>query len=343
MHISASIFESIDAMLAPEVLSALLSVRVRAVTRQPLEVAHRSANAHYEILLETDAGRSRLILKEFQPQRDWVMRLTHDTFTREAMLFVHGIYAQMPAQIIVPMIAVARHGGTWATLLHDISSELLPSDRMLLPDDARFLLENLAALHAHFWNDRNLENNALGLSSLEDFVTILSPARVKEEIRAGRDHPVLEMAVRGWVRFEQTAPKDVVKVVGALQEKPTLMLDILEKMPPTLLHGDFKLGNLGIYATGETIALDWQDATRGAGVLDLGYFVTLNAQWLPFGKTEALEIYRQAMQAYGHSISMGDIELGLIVGGALRLMWLMILNDNRDLAWWYDLICRNAR
>src|SRR5258705_8777956 len=102
-------------MLAPKALSALLGVQVNSVTRQSFEVAHRSANALYEILLETDAGRSRLILKEFQPQRDWVMRLTHDALTREAMLFVHGIYARMPSQIVVPMIAVARHGETWAT------------------------------------------------------------------------------------------------------------------------------------------------------------------------------------------------------------------------------------
>lgn len=329
-------------MLAPETLGALLGVHVQRVTRQPFEVAHRSANALYEILCDTDAGGSRLILKEFQPQRDWVMRLTHDKLTREAMLFVHGVYARMPAQIIVPIIAVARHGDTWATLLHDISSELLPADRVLLPDDSRLLLKHLAALHAYFWNDRNLENAALGLSSLEDFVTILSPAKVNKEIKAGRAHPVLEMAARGWIRFEQTAPQDVVKIVAGWQENPTLLLEALQRMPQTLLHADFKLGNLGISAARETVALDWQDATRGAGVLDLGYFVALNARWFPFGKPEALEIYRHAMQTHGHPISTREIELGLIAGGALRLMWLMTLNDNRDLDWWYDLILRNA-
>lgn len=337
-----TIIDSIDAMLAPEALSALLLVDVRAVTRQPFDVDHRSANQLYEIRVETDMGPLRLILKEFQPQRDWVMRLTHDTLTREAMLFVHGIYARMPDQIIVPMIAVARHGETWATLLHDVSPELLPTDQVLPMAEARLLLEHLSALHAHFADDRTLENPALGLSSLEDFLMILSPARVKQEIAAGRTHRVLEMAARGWERFERDAPKDVARVVRGWQENPASLLQELERLPQTLLHADFKLGNLGIAGGDTTVALDWQDATRGAGVLDLGYFVTLDARRLPFEKQTALDIYRDALARQGYEVSRRELELGLIAGGALRLLWLVTLTSENELIWWYDLIRRNA-
>ncbi len=337
------IFDSVEAMLKGEALSALLGARVRSVQRQPLNVAHLSGNALEEILVESNAGQVRLILKTFQPTRDWVMRLTHDALTREAMLFVHGIYARMPHEIFVPVIAVTREGETWASLMRDVAAELLPTNQVLNENDARVLIEHLAALHAHFWNDATLQNPALGLSSLQDFLTILSPARIQNELDAGRAHPVLEMAARGWQKFFADAPKDVREKIRAWQENPAPLLDELEAMPQTLVHGDFKLGNLGIARRSDllntdsliTVALDWQDATRGAGVLDLGYFLALNARWLPFSKAEAIEIYTSALNARGHFVSTREIEIGLLAGGALRLLWLMVNGAQKELDWWY--------
>ncbi len=346
-----TVFDSTAAMLAPDALSELLNARVRSVKRQTLNAAHLSGNELHVILLNGDAGQTRLILKEFQPTRDWVMRLTHDTLTREAMLFANGIYARMPREIFVPVIAIARSGETWATLMRDVSAELLPSNQPLTPYYAQLLLEHLAALHAQFWNDASLQNPALGLSSLQDFLTILSPARVQAEIDAGRANAVLEMAARGWQKFFVDAPNDVREIFRAWQNNPTALLNELAAMPQTLVHGDYKLGNLGIAPSpptplpksgrGEqTIVLDWQDAARGAGSLDLGYFLALNARWLPFGRERALEIYRNALHARGHSISMREIEIGLLAGGALRLLWLMVLHQPEELEWWYELVRR---
>lgn len=357
-------------MLAPDALSQLLGVHVHSVTQQPYEVAHRSANELQQVWIETDAGRSRLILKQFQPTRDWVMRLTHDTLTREAMLFVHGIYVRMPGEIVVPVIAAARTGTTWATLMYDVSPELLPLNQMLESDAARVLIQHLAALHAHFSNDPALENPALGLSSLQDFLTILSPRRVQDELDAGRTHPVLEMAARGWEHFDAAAPEDVRCIIHDLQNEPAPLLQVLKTLPQTLVHADYKIPNLGVALPSptssspreippalqrrneltshrppriddgaRTIVLDWQDATRGAGVMDLGYFLALNARWLPFGHAEAIEIYTTALTARGHTVSPREIQIGLLAGGALRLLWLMVLNQQNDLNWWYDL-CR---
>lgn len=352
------IFESVEALLERAALSELLGARVQSVKREMLNVSHLSGSELQEIRVEMDAGQTRLILKTFHPSRDWVMRLTHDTLTREAMLFAHGIYARMPQEIFIPVIAIARTSspppllqgeggkGAWATLMRDVSAELLPANQPLPQPHAQLLLEHLAALHAQFWNDAALQNPALGLSSLEDFLTILSPARVQAEIDAGRTNVVMEMAARGWKEFFARAPNDVQKIIRAVQENPATLMSELEAMPQTLVHGDFKLGHLGIgkvqgnKENEGTVVLDCQDATRGAGVLDLGYFLALNARWLPFSKEDAIRIYRNALNARGHLVSTREIEIGLFAGGALRLLWSLILNQQNELEWWYDLVRR---
>ncbi|HZQ08004.1 MAG TPA: phosphotransferase, partial [Anaerolineae bacterium] len=134
--------------------------------------------------------------------------------------------------------------------------------------------------------------------------------------------------------------------IHSLQQDHTALRDKLEKMPQTLVHGDFKLGNLGLMRGNSTslrtIVLDWQDATRGAGVLDLGYFLALNARWLPFPKETAIQIYTNVLESRGCSFSIHDVKLGCLAGGALRLLWLMVNNAQPDLDWWYDLIRRAA-
>jgi hypothetical protein len=370
------VFDSIEAMLAPEALSAVVGARVERVTRKPFGVEHRSANTLYEVWLEDAGERRRLILKVFEQERDWVMRLTHDTRTREAMLFVEGVYARMPKEIYVPVIAAARTGQSWATLMQDVSSVLPGVDRVLSDADARDLLEALAALHAHFWEDGALQDSTLqasvlddsvlddselGLSSLEDFLMVLSPARVGAELEAGRTHPVLELAARGWRGFFEDAPRDVGRVIREMQEDPRALMAALEGMPQTLVHGDYKLGNLGVGRGGEphrnlhfgkgrgqgleerrwkAVVLDWQDAARGTGAMDLGYFLALNARWLPFDRKEAMDVYADALAARGHTQSRGALELGMLAGGPLRLFWLMQLQGPKELDWWYDLVRR---
>lgn len=336
------VFDSVAEMLTLESLRNLTGLEIKAVERQPYVVAHRSANELFQIRLETDAGPTRLILKEFQPQRDWVMRLTHDFLTREAMLYVHGVYAQMPPEIVTPVIAAARHGDTWANLMLDVSSDLLPLNVMTSPGNTRLLITHLAALHAHFWSSSELQNPALGLSSLEDFLTVLSPARVQAEIQAGHAHPVMELAARGWSVFGTGAPPDVVETIQSWQNNPEWLLDRLALLPKTLVHGDYKLPNLGLDRRQHAIVLDWQDATAGFGALDLGYFLALNARWLPFDLPVLVDTYIAALAAHGYTVSSRSVDLALVAGGAFRLLWLMSLNDHDNSEWWYDSIRRVA-
>ncbi|HEY0735160.1 MAG TPA: phosphotransferase [Herpetosiphonaceae bacterium] len=363
------IFDSIDEMISIAGLAALVGGAVTSIERAPLEVAHFSGNTLERVIVGVAGAERRLVLKRFAIERDWVMRLTHDHAVREVALYRHGIYARLPSICYVPIIAVARDGDGWASLMDDVSAGL-PADDSLTPGDLRCYLTALAAVHIRFMSDESLSDPALGLSSLRDFVQILAAPTVEAECTEGRSHPVLEAARRGWQVFAEIAPPEAVQMVGKLAHDPEPLLALLDHMPHTLVHGDFKAANLGVWPSGSgsqsatsaeaplTIILDWQDATKGSALLDLGYFLAISGPRLPVTKAAAIDIYRAALNHQGYRFSdqvwERDLDLGLLAGGALRLLWQKALGVQspdpairaaqiEELRWWCDVTIRACR
>ena len=105
----------------------------------------------------------------------------------------------------------------------------------------------------------------------------------QREVEQGRTHPVLEWAIRGWKIFEQTALPEAAQLVKELQQDLCPLLNVAGLAPRTLAHGDYKFANLGSIPPplngggvgARTIILDWQDATYGSPLLDLGYFLEI--------------------------------------------------------------------
>jgi hypothetical protein len=264
------------------------------------------------------------VLKRYWYERDWVMRLTHDDAVREVALYRHGVYGRLPDECMVPIIAAARDGRMWASLMRDVSDALaVAAEQIIAHDIARGWLVHLAKMHIRFGDAR--PPAAAGLSSLTDFLSILSPGRVRAELEAGRRHPVLEQAERGWGLVSGMAGKDIVDFVSAVHADPGPLGRALDKMPQTLVHGDYKIGNLGAvneHGRMRTVMLDWQDATWGPPWMDVGYFLFLNAHRLPFSREEALWIYGDELERGGVSAEGEQIDLALVAGGPLRLLWL---------------------
>lgn len=356
-------------MLGAAGLAPLIGGAVTSIKRAPLEVAHFSGNTLERVIVGVAGAERRLVLKRFAIERDWVMRLTHDHAVREVALYRHGVYARLPKTCYVPIVAVARDGASWASLMADVAAGL-PADDWLRLDDLRRYLRALAAVHARFMDDESLHDPALGLSSLRDFVQILAAPTVQAECAEGRSHPVLEAARRGWQIFAEVAPPEAVQIVTELASAPEPLLALLDSMPHTLLHGDFKAPNLGVWPpeprqqtadsaqAARTIILDWQDATRGPALLDLGYFLAISGPRLPVTKAEAIDIYRAALTAQGYSFSdqawERALELGLLAGGALRLLWQKALGTQspdpairevqaEELRWWCNVAIRARR
>jgi aminoglycoside phosphotransferase (APT) family kinase protein len=340
----APVFDSVEQMLDPAQLAALLDEDVRSVERQALDAPHFSGSTLERVQVRRSDSERRLVLKHFHPERDWVMRLTHDTQVRETALFRGEVYRRLPPQCRVPIIAVARAGDSWTSLMLDVTEALAPAEGVLAEGDARRFITHLAVFHACFVENRFLLHPSLGLTSLDDFVRILARPVVRRELEAGRAHPVLEMAARGWDRLEAAAP-EAARLIFRLHDDARPLLSVLSRLPRTLLHGDYKLANLGALGP-QTIMLDWQDAAFGPPLLDLAYFLMISAARLPFSKDEALDMYRAALAAQGHPYAEAvwerDCDLALLAGGALRVLWQKALAAESDvdaaqeLAWWSE-------
>ncbi len=357
-------------MISRDGMRRILGHVVDAVERRPLEVDHLSGNTLEQLRAWRRGRESRFVLKHFHPEADWIMRLTHDWAVREVALYRGGIYGQLPPQCYVPMIAAARNGNAWTSLMIDVSTALeRPSDMPITVADLHRYVRHLAAVHAGFLDNTALQDPALGLCTLRDFVEILAPATVQQELAGGRTHPVLEAANRGWGVFNEVAPRSAVELVRTLQQDVRPVVEVLARMPHTLLHGDYKPANLGTLATGRatdqepgavaarTVILDWQDATLGPPMLDLGYFVAITGPRLPIPKERVIALYGDAMVSYGYTPPATwerDMTLGLLAGGALRLLWQKALGTQaadarvrrearQELDWWCALVLRAQR
>lgn len=355
---SLHIFDSLEQLLSPDGLARIAGGPIESVERGPLSAEHYSGSVLETIRASRSGQPVRYVLKRFSYERDWIMRRTRDTLVRESALYREGVYARMPGSCLAPVVATARDGGSWANLMEDVSDWLALGGNTPIPlaDLEQYLL-SLAALHARFLNDDSLADPALGLSTLADFITILSPEGARRDIEAGRGHPVLEWCVLGWEMFVESAPADAVRLVRALQRDVNPLVDAVRRAPHTLVHGDYKIANLG-RRSGRTVILDWQDAAFGPPLLDLGYFVAINSARLPVSKDEAARLYRGALAAAGCAYPDAnwerDLALGLLAGGAMRLLWQKALGAGSDdpvvrdreraeVEWWSDQIVNAAR
>ena len=365
---SPVLFDSVGQMLSPYGLSRLLGGAAEVVARGPLEVEHYSGNTLERLDVVHNGRLATFVFKHFRFEHDWIMRLTHDHGVREVTLFRAGVYERLPDQCYVPIIAAARRGRMWTSLMVDVSPGLMPSGATPIPlPELTRVLAHLAAMHAHHMHDDSLRVPGLGLSTLHDFVSILAPATAALEVAHGRVHPVITAAVEGWTVFNDVAPREAARVLAGLHRDTQPLLNALARTPHTLVHGDYKFANLGAlappttgadHATAEeprTIMLDWQDATFGPPLLDLGYFLAIEAARLPVPKDVVLEMYREELAAAGYRTESRtwerDVALGLLAGGAMRLLWQKALRTQAtdpaireqaqvDLAWWSEQVVR---
>lgn len=386
----ARVFDSVEQMLSADGLASIIGGAAESVERRPLAAEHFSGNTLERVQARRNGQVARFVLKRFSIEQDWIMRLTHDTEAREVALFRGGVYARVPDLCIVPIVAAARDGQSWASLMVDVSESLAPPGDAPLPvADVKRYLDHLAVVHARFMEDESLLNPALGLSSLRDFIMILSPSVVRRELEQGRAHPVLEWASRGWEIFDEVAMPAAARVVKKTQSDLRPLLRALARAPRTLVHGDYKFANLGSWtppappasavsttesesetptqpteaqpisqAEPRTIILDWQDATFGSPLLDIGYFLAINSARLPVSKEDAIQMYKDSLASFGYPYQphawARDLEVGLFAGGALRLVWQKALGTQSDdpavracelaeVEWWSEQIVRGSR
>jgi hypothetical protein len=229
---------------------------------------------------------------------------------------------------------VAVVDGELSVLMADVGDRLVP------PGDApvdlalhHALLDGLAGLAATFtgWQD------TVGLVPMADRFRFFAPDHIAGELARPDADPVLRAAAQGWARLDQRAPA-VADVVRAVHARPEALAAALARTPSTFLHGDPKMGNLGLAADGRAILLDWAYPGAGPATWELGWYLALNAARLPERKEDAIDRYAAGLRRRGIGTAPWfDQQLALaLLGITATFAWEKALCGDTELGWWSE-------
>jgi aminoglycoside phosphotransferase (APT) family kinase protein len=101
--------------------------------------------------------------------------------------------------------------------------------------------------------------------------------------------------------------------VLALALDPAPLVRLLAAREQTLIHGDFKLGNLAL-APDRVVAVDWGTQTGMAPpAVEWAWYLAIAGNWIEAGRDEILEDCRTAAGAHHDEVAMELALLGALV------------------------------
>jgi hypothetical protein len=312
----------------------MTSLLAGAVGREPLGATDGRSGSLLERVVLADGGA--LVVKHVLDSGDWIMRACHD-HGRAAELWSTGVLARVPAVIDHAVLGAERVEGGWVVVMRDVSAALFGDHARVSRDDSRRVLAAAAALHAAFWDDP-----PLALCPMADRYQFLSPATTRREAGGGDEVP--KLIGRGWERFCELVPDEVAGPVLEILERPQPFVAALSRSPSTLVHGDLKLGNLGL-AGDRVVLLDWGTQTGWAPpAVEVAWYLAINWSRIDATREQVLEDFRAAE---GERHDEDALRLALL-GGLVQLGWDKALaasghpdpavraREAADLAWWTD-------
>jgi len=325
------------------VASSVEELLAGASRREPFGHTDGKSQSPFERVV---IGGERYVVKYLHVDHDWIARSLGDLTCYPLTVWRSGILGALPPCIDSAVVGAAagleRHGWGAALLMRDLGDRLVPAgdDRVGL-EQHRAFVNHMAALHAHFWGF----NDTVGLLPAAHRWLMFGPHMIDAEL-ARDDPPVVPgIAAQGWERFAQRAPADVAATVKELLHDIGPLVGALWQTPLTLVHGDWKMGNLGTHGDGRTILLDWQAPGEAPGACDLSWYLSLNAARLPESKEEAIAAYRSALTENG-VVTSGwfDVQMSLcLLGAMVQFGWEKALGADEELGWWVDRAREGAR
>lgn len=319
----------------------------REVHGEPLAHSDGKSGARLE---RVTVDAQRYVLKHLHRADDWTMRATGDIDCRPITVWRHGLLDALPACIDHAVVGAAwddRPGRPGAVLvMRDVGPWLVPEgdDEIPLEQHLAFI-DHMAQLHAMFWG----WHDPIGLLPLTSRLLIFGPHLAEtERARGGTDLVPTRLVPDGWERFAQRAP-DAAEVIFALHDDPTPLVTALEATPQTLVHGDWKAGNLGSRPDGRTILLDWAVPGTAPACADIAWYICVNRARLPRSKEATLHAYRDALERHGiDTDGWWERQCALALLSTLVLFgWEKALSDDpeaaAELAWWQTRALEGAR
>lgn len=273
---------------------------------------------------------------------DWIARALGDRECFARLMWRRGLLDRLPPEIDHTIAAVADdpRTGHVALLMRDVGPYLVPTgnERIVLAQHRRFL-EHMARMHATFWGFAD----GAGLLPPGNRYIALTPGTGMRESVAGGPDEVPKLLASGWAALGEASP-ELHGYAARLAHDPAPLVEALARTPATLIHGDWKLGNLGSHPDGRTILLDWGWPGRSAPLVDLAWYLAVNCDRLPESKEDTIEAYRESLHRNGiesESWWRAQLEPALL-GGFVQLGWSKT-HDPAELDWWERRVTPVAR
>jgi hypothetical protein len=250
-----------------------------------------------------------------------------------------GLFDRVPDQIDHTMLAIEEHGDGWICVMRDESKSMLEEGCLLSREQSRRLITAVDALHAEFWGE-----DVPGVSLQEHYV-FMTP---KGTAVADRVSPIPALQRRGWEMFGDVAPSDVTDVLQRLLDDPTPMVEEMKKHPMTLIHGDYRLHNLGLKDQ-KVVAIDWEVVGNAPPSVDLAWYLIISASRIDASREQVIDDYREIA---GERFDEGAWDLACI-GALMWLGWNKAIDivenpdpairtqERADLDWWLERVRRS--
>ena len=186
--------------------------------------------------------------------------------------------------VAVPELLFARAdatAGEYILVLEDLSDARL-GDQVAgcTVEEARAVIENLARLHARWWDSDRLRAARW----------LPGPANAAWLRATGRTYR------DGWRRVsDQVGPRmpaGIREIAESFGPRLEQTLQPLGEQPATFIHGDCRLGNL-FFRADEVVLIDFQLAAFSRGAVDLAYFI----QW-SFPVERRRQYEKELLRAY---------------------------------------------
>ena len=278
------------------------------------------------------------VVKYVHVDDDFAIRASGDIGCIPRRVWEAGIMDLIPDLVDHATLAAApwgRNGWGVALLMRDVADELVPVGDAPIGEEEHFgFLAGIAGLAAATWG----WDEGVGLLPPHWRWSFFSPCVLEAEEALGYPEPVPRIAAEGWRRFRELGPRHVVDVVEALLRDPSPLHRAVSATPGCLLHGDWKLGNLGRGRDGRTVLLDWAYVGTGPVAHELGWYLALNRARLPVGhsKERVISDFRATLEATGIDTNgWWERQLGLcLLGTLVEFGWEKALGPADELAWW---------
>jgi len=353
---------SVEELISVEFFSALEGRAIAEVRVTPFDSVD-SVSGSRLLRVEVNGGQGlRYVLKRISPEWDWIMRATDDHQARAVVSWQTGLLDRLPSNVVHGVIACARDGNGWAILMRDVGAALIPSgDDVISVSDNECFLATMAAIHASFWNQPEVVDPALGFCGLRYRYAELSPETGRREAERGRSATIPRLLLEGWGLLETVVDAAVAQVIGHLLEDPQPLCAALLRFPRTVVHGNLKLGNLGLFREERprVVILDWEVVGPAPPAVDLAWYLAVNSARLPVTKEDAIFFYQRSLAErlgarFDRSWWEPQLELALL-GAFLQLSWEKALGAAKgpteavrarewaELAWWSERVRVGAK